>query len=367
MGPWTTRTSARAAEPPLSFDALAAMVSTGELTPETPVRGPTTRQLWLPAAKAPGVSALLSTCHACAATIDPAAANCPNCDADITAAIDRARSRDRLGLPPRNPLPDRSTPAHAIAHAALNPIQHDDDADDPPALQRPDTPTAPEALPHTSTLTTPPPSPTASPSTPTRERAYLATIIALTAITTALAAALALTLAVPANNPAPAQPTAERPSPPTNITTTPETAPDPPSDTSTAERPDPTPRTDPAPTETVADTTPPPPPTPATAEAPAPQPEAPEAAPPPRPTTIPLDPAAEPYRDDIVPALALPRTDAALLESALTTLTQSRREILNDNPALDPTLELTILDSYIASRRAELNRIRLEQLLTRDP
>lgn len=94
MGPWFVRDEGKPFMPGFSAEVLRHQVMGGRIKPETPVRGPTTHQFWMPAIKTPGVSRLLGKCHDCAAAVAPHAKRCPKCDADL-ALPDEV---DHLGL-----------------------------------------------------------------------------------------------------------------------------------------------------------------------------------------------------------------------------------------------------------------------------
>jgi len=114
MGPWFIRESTRAAEPGRSYETMLAAIARRDVGLDTIVRGPSTRQFWVRARRAPGLAHKLGVCHACDAPVPPGAEHCPRCDADFVRYADR---RD-LGLAPIRPLPDGVDP-DAVAEALL--------------------------------------------------------------------------------------------------------------------------------------------------------------------------------------------------------------------------------------------------------
>lgn len=119
MGPWSALRTGPNAEPTgtaelLSYDRLIEAVRAGVITASTPVRGPSTRQFWKAAIRTPGVAHLLGRCHNCQVSVDPGVDHCPACEADFAAPT----TRQDLGLALLVPLPGEAD-AEAIAQAAL--------------------------------------------------------------------------------------------------------------------------------------------------------------------------------------------------------------------------------------------------------
>lgn len=104
MGPWFVRDPASPFRPGFSTRTLRHLVARGRIRPDTVVRGPTTRQFWMPARRAPGVSALLFICHNCQAQTFEGDARCVACDADLALPEDR----QSLGLGPIVPVPGQA-------------------------------------------------------------------------------------------------------------------------------------------------------------------------------------------------------------------------------------------------------------------
>lgn len=94
MGPWFLRDPARPFYPGLAFDVLVVLISRGEVTRETVIRGPGSGQFWMRAGAVPGVAQLLGVCHACRAETPKGAKQCTACGVRFPAFPER----DRLGL-----------------------------------------------------------------------------------------------------------------------------------------------------------------------------------------------------------------------------------------------------------------------------
>lgn len=114
MGPWRLRDERAPFSPGFSFHTLRQMISKGRISASSIIAGPTTRQFWMPAGRAPGIANLLGLCHACRARVSPAATRCPSCNASFEVPTDR----QHLGLGAVHLVPGQSAP-EAIAAAAL--------------------------------------------------------------------------------------------------------------------------------------------------------------------------------------------------------------------------------------------------------
>ncbi len=101
MGPWFIRDPARPFRPGCSYETLAKMIDRGQVTGQTILRGPTTRQFWTVARHVPGVAHLLGYCHNCDAHVAAADHGCHACGVPFGAYLDR----DNMGLPEVRPLP----------------------------------------------------------------------------------------------------------------------------------------------------------------------------------------------------------------------------------------------------------------------
>lgn len=96
MGCWFVRDSRRPHFVGFSHEALVAAVRAGEIGMNAVVRGPTTRQLWTIARRAPGIAHLFGRCFACQAPVTEQSPKCAHCGAEPQTAGDR----NFLGLPP---------------------------------------------------------------------------------------------------------------------------------------------------------------------------------------------------------------------------------------------------------------------------
>ena len=84
MGPWFVRDEDRPFMPGFNEGILRQQISTGRITANTILRGPTTNQFWKLAADVPGVSRLMGTCHACHQAVEPTDTQCQFCKADLS-------------------------------------------------------------------------------------------------------------------------------------------------------------------------------------------------------------------------------------------------------------------------------------------
>ena len=96
MGPWQVRDRRNLFLPGYCLEQLLTLTRDGRITPNTPLRGPTTRQFWLLARDVPGVSHHVGFCHKCKRPVKKSKAlqTCPHCAADFVAS----NQRDRLNL-----------------------------------------------------------------------------------------------------------------------------------------------------------------------------------------------------------------------------------------------------------------------------
>lgn len=117
MGPWSVRDDRNPHRPGCTFDTLCRLVDTGAVTPDTVVRGPSTRQFWTLARHTPGIAHRLGFCHNCRQPVAKDAFQCPACHAPFT--VDR--DRQHLGVGPFRPLPGQATPEFLARHAGPNP------------------------------------------------------------------------------------------------------------------------------------------------------------------------------------------------------------------------------------------------------
>ncbi len=106
MGPWFIHDPQNPFRPGCSYDIIRDMVRRGRITAETVLRGPTTRQYWMLASRAPSVANLMGKCHNCLKSVEPGAVSCPSCGADFSPDLDR----QFLGLGPVHLLPGQASP-----------------------------------------------------------------------------------------------------------------------------------------------------------------------------------------------------------------------------------------------------------------
>ena len=115
MGPWFVRETARPFQPGCSYETLERMIDRGQVTKDSIIRGPTTRQFWTMATRVPGVGHLLGCCPKCDASVDRADHECHACGESFAAIPDR----NDLGLPQVQPLPDQTQLDEGSPRAAV--------------------------------------------------------------------------------------------------------------------------------------------------------------------------------------------------------------------------------------------------------
>ncbi len=221
MGAWFIRDEDNPFLPGCSYQTLEKLIKKGRITPETVVRGPTTRQFWAFARDTPGVAHLLGACHNCHASAEADEYMCAACGAVFVAPADR----HSLGLAPIRLLPGQA-PASVIASAAV-----DVKTTAPP-------PAAPSTAPSTAATHSSPPSPahitastprgsssaarpTAQSKTIRRLRSQIANLRALIALLVAINVVLLVGVAALALHAASTSSPASAEAPPSNETTTP--------------------------------------------------------------------------------------------------------------------------------------------------
>lgn len=89
IGPWFVLQTRNPSAPGMKWATLLSLVSKGQVTPRSVVRGPTTHQLWKFAAHVKGLSREFNLCYSCGGEIERTSNQCPHCD--------------RLQEPPVNP------------------------------------------------------------------------------------------------------------------------------------------------------------------------------------------------------------------------------------------------------------------------
>ncbi len=80
IGPWYVLQTRNPAAPGMKYSTLLALVSKGQVTPRSVVRGPTTHQLWRFAAHVRGLSREFGICYSCGEAVEKTAPICPHCD-----------------------------------------------------------------------------------------------------------------------------------------------------------------------------------------------------------------------------------------------------------------------------------------------
>lgn len=113
MGPWYLRDESNPFRPGCSYGTLKMLAGRGRVGPETILRGPSTRQFWMPAKNVPGIAHLLGACHACKGVVASDEPRCPSCGVSFEVEEDR----QYLGLAEVRPLPGQAG-TQEIARAA---------------------------------------------------------------------------------------------------------------------------------------------------------------------------------------------------------------------------------------------------------
>ncbi|MBL8963215.1 MAG: hypothetical protein KF787_07115 [Phycisphaeraceae bacterium] len=114
MGPWFIHDPTNPFRPGCSYEVIRDMARRGRIVAETVLRGPTTRQYWMTASRAPSIANLLGACHNCRKAVVQSAVACPACGADFSPEFDR----QYLGLGPVHLLPGQATPEEVARQAA---------------------------------------------------------------------------------------------------------------------------------------------------------------------------------------------------------------------------------------------------------
>ncbi|MEY5032305.1 MAG: hypothetical protein RL354_1336 [Planctomycetota bacterium] len=95
MGAWFVRDTRRPHFVGVSYESMAASIRSGDIGMNSIVRGPTTRQFWTIARRAPGLAHLFGRCFSCQAPVREHAALCSACGASPPPVADR----NFIGLP----------------------------------------------------------------------------------------------------------------------------------------------------------------------------------------------------------------------------------------------------------------------------
>lgn len=139
-GPWTVLEHVRPF-PGVTLERIIRQIRRGLLTETSIVRGPSTDFQWRYAVETPGLSRFFGKCWQCQATVDPAVAQCPLCEA-IVGFKPAHRPTGRPPTPERGAAfrseTERATPAHAAASKATpQPSNPERDRDAPPSPEAP--------------------------------------------------------------------------------------------------------------------------------------------------------------------------------------------------------------------------------------
>ncbi|HMB95218.1 MAG TPA: hypothetical protein VKK61_04190, partial [Tepidisphaeraceae bacterium] len=79
IGPWYVLQSRNPAAPGMRYAIMLALISKGQITPRSIIRGPTTHQLWRFAAHVRSISREFGLCYSCGGAIDRSSAVCSHC------------------------------------------------------------------------------------------------------------------------------------------------------------------------------------------------------------------------------------------------------------------------------------------------
>lgn len=112
MGPWFIRDQSNPFQPGCSLQTLRKLAQRGRITPETVIRGPTTRQFWSVARNVRGVAHLLGECQNCHGPAGADEYMCRSCGSVFEAPTDR----QRLGVGVVRLIPGQ-TPAQGVAQS----------------------------------------------------------------------------------------------------------------------------------------------------------------------------------------------------------------------------------------------------------
>jgi hypothetical protein len=113
MGPWFLLDRDHPSRPGCSYEKIRELAKSGKVRAGTIIRGPTTKQFWTFASRAPSIANLVGYCHNCHAKAGADDFSCKACGAVFTPDTDR----QHLGLAPVHRLPGRDSPAMIAASA----------------------------------------------------------------------------------------------------------------------------------------------------------------------------------------------------------------------------------------------------------
>lgn len=106
-GPWQMLDSEHPSMAGINFDTLRQWIADRRVTARSVVRGPTTAQMWKPAAKVKGLSREFGICYNCEARVNPTASVCPHCNRSQTLPFDPDTLLDSDNSPAPMPASDR--------------------------------------------------------------------------------------------------------------------------------------------------------------------------------------------------------------------------------------------------------------------
>ncbi len=95
MGPWFLHDQRVPFRPGFNYTSMKRLITTGKVTANSIIRGPSTQQLWAPAKLTPGIAHLTGSCPRCETLAPPEAARCGNCAQPFKAET----AYNELGLP----------------------------------------------------------------------------------------------------------------------------------------------------------------------------------------------------------------------------------------------------------------------------
>ncbi len=107
MGPWFLFDKDHPTRPGCSYEKIRELALTGKIRPGTIIRGPTTKQFWSFASRAPSIANLVGYCHNCQGRAGADDYSCKSCGSVFSPETDR----QHLGLAPVRLLPGRDSPA----------------------------------------------------------------------------------------------------------------------------------------------------------------------------------------------------------------------------------------------------------------
>ncbi len=107
MGPCFLFDKDHPTRPGCAYEKISDLAVSGKIRPGTIIRGPTTKQFWSFASRAPSIANLVGYCHNCQGKAGPDDYSCRSCGSVFSPETDR----QHLGLAPVRLLPGRDSPA----------------------------------------------------------------------------------------------------------------------------------------------------------------------------------------------------------------------------------------------------------------